>query len=160
MVSNISALNVNGKKLPVDVDSQTSLLTVLRNNLNLTGTKYGCGEAQCGACTVLVDGKPTRSCVTDVGRVSDKKITTIEGLEKDGQLHPLQETFLKADALQCGYCTSGMIMSGVALLDKNPHPTREDIVSHMNGNICRCGTYLRIIAAIQMAAEQKGARNE
>ena len=159
-VSNISSLNVNGKKLPVNTDSQTSLLTVLRNHLNLTGTKYGCGEAQCGACTVLVDGQPTRSCVTQVGRVADKRITTIEGLEKDGQLHPLQEAFLKADALQCGYCTSGMIMSGVALLDKNPRPTRDDIVSHMNGNICRCGTYLRVIAAIQMAAEQKGGRNE
>jgi len=159
-VSNISSLNVNGKKLPVNADAQTSLLTVLRNHLNLTGTKYGCGEAQCGACTVLVDGQPTRSCVTQVGRVADKRITTIEGLEKDGQLHPLQEAFLKADALQCGYCTSGMIMSGVALLDKNPRPTRDDIVSHMNGNICRCGTYLRVIAAIQMAAEQKGARNE
>jgi len=159
-VSNISSLNVNGKKLPVNADSQTSLLTVLRNHLDLTGTKYGCGEAQCGACTVLVDGQPTRSCVTQVGRVADKRITTIEGLEKDGQLHSLQEAFLKADALQCGYCTSGMIMSGVALLDKNPRPTRDDIVSHMNGNICRCGTYLRVIAAIQMAAEQKGARNE
>jgi aerobic-type carbon monoxide dehydrogenase small subunit (CoxS/CutS family) len=157
-VSNISALNVNGKKLPVDVDAQTSLLTVLRNNLNLTGTKYGCGEAQCGACTVLIDGRPTRSCVTNVGRVADKQITTIEGLEKDGQLHPLQDAFLKSDALQCGYCTSGMIVTGVALLDKNPKPTRDGILTHMNGNVCRCGTYLRIIAAIQMAAEQKGAQ--
>ena len=149
------ALNLNGKKLTVDVDPQTSLLSVLRNDLDLTGTKYGCGEAQCGACTVLVDGQQTRSCVTQVGRVANKKITTIEGLEKDGQLHPLQDAFLKADAMQCGYCTPGMIMSGVALLNKTPKPTREQIVQHMNGNICRCGTYLRIVAAIQMAAEQK-----
>jgi aerobic-type carbon monoxide dehydrogenase small subunit (CoxS/CutS family) len=149
------ALNVNGKKLTVDVDPQTSLLSVLRNDLDLTGTKYGCGESQCGACTVLIDGQQTRSCITQVGRVANKQITTIEGLEKNGQLHPLQDAFLKADAMQCGYCTPGMIMSGVALLDKTPRPTREQIVQHMNGNICRCGTYLRIIAAIQMAADQK-----
>jgi nicotinate dehydrogenase subunit A len=159
-VANIRALNVNGKKLTVDVDAQTSLLIVLRNFLNLTGTKYGCGEAQCGACTVLVDGQQIRSCITQVGKVADKQITTIEGLEKDGQLHPLQEAFLKADAMQCGYCTPGMIMSGVALLNKNREPTREDIVRHMNGNICRCGTYLRIMAAIQMASEQKGLSND
>jgi len=149
------ALNVNGKKLTVDVDPQTSLLSVLRNDLDLTGTKYGCGESQCGACTVLIDGQQTRSCITQVGRVVNKQITTIEGLEKNGQLHPLQDAFLKADAMQCGYCTPGMIMSGVALLDKTPRPTREQIIQHMNGNICRCGTYLRIIAAIQMAADQK-----
>ena len=151
----VIALNVNGKKLTVNVDAETSLLSVLRNDLDLTGTKYGCGEAQCGACTVLIDGQQTRSCITQVGRVANKQITTIEGLEKNGQLHPLQEAFLKADAMQCGYCTPGMIMSGVALLDKASRPTREQIVQHMNGNICRCGTYLRIVAAIQMAAEQK-----
>lgn len=149
------ALSINGKKLTVAVDPQTSLLSVLRNDLDLTGTKYGCGEAQCGACTVLIDGQQTRSCITQVGRVANKRITTIEGLEKNGQLHPVQEAFLKADAMQCGYCTPGMIMSGVALLDKTARPTREQIVQHMNGNICRCGTYLRIVAAIQMAAEQK-----
>jgi len=149
------ALSVNGKKLTVDVDPQTSLLSVLRNDLDMTGTKYGCGESQCGACTVLIDGQQTRSCITPVSRVMNKQITTIEGLEKDGHLHPLQEAFLTADAMQCGYCTPGMIMSSVALLDKTPHPTREQIVQHMNGNICRCGTYLRIIAAIQKAAEQK-----
>ena len=154
----IRSLNVNGKKTKIDVDADTPLLIALRNDLDLTGTKYGCGEAQCGACTVLVDGQPTRSCVTSVGTVADKQITTIEGLEKDGHLHPLQEAFLKADALQCGYCTSGMIMSGVGLLNKNPHPTREEIVRNMNGNVCRCGTYLRIIAAIQMASEQKGTQ--
>jgi len=149
------ALNVNGKKLTVDVDPQTSLLSVLRNDLDLTGTKYGCGESQCGACTVLIDGQQTRSCITQVGRVANKQITTIEGLEKKGQLHPLQDAFLKADAMQCGYCTPGMIMSGVALLDKTPRPTREQIVQDMNGNICRGRTYRRIIAAIQMAADQK-----
>ncbi|HSK65076.1 MAG TPA: (2Fe-2S)-binding protein [Pyrinomonadaceae bacterium] len=151
----ITALNVNGKKLTVNVDPQTSLLSVLRNDLDLTGTKYGCGEAQCGACTVLVDGQQTRSCVTPVARVANKRITTIEGVEKDGQLHPLQEAFLKADAMQCGYCTPGMIMSGLALLNKNPKPARAEIVRHMEGNVCRCGTYLRIVAAIQMAANGK-----
>jgi len=155
-MSKPTTLNVNGKKLMVDVDPQTSLLSVLRNDLDLTGAKYGCGEAQCGACTVLVDGQQTRSCVTQVGKVANKQITTIEGLEKDGQLHPVQEAFLKADALQCGYCTPGMIMSGVALLNRNSKPTREQIVRHMDRNICRCGGYLRIIAAIQMASGQKG----
>jgi len=149
---NISSLNVNGRKLPVNADSQTSLLTVLRDYLNLTGTKYGCGEAQCGACTVLVDGQMTRSCVTQVGKVAGKQISTIEGLEKDGQLHPLQQAFIEADAMQCGYCTSGMIMSGVALLKKNPKPSREEIVKHMDRNMCRCGTYLRIVKAIEIAS--------
>ena len=155
-MAKVTALTVNGKKLTVNVDSQTSLLSVLRNDLDLTGTKYGCGEAQCGACTVLIDGQQTRSCVTPVGKVANKQITTIEGLEKNGQLHPVQEAFLKADALQCGYCTPGMIMSSVALLSKTPQPTREQIVRHMDRNVCRCGTYLRIVAAIQMASGQKG----
>ena len=148
----VTALIVNGKKLTTDVDSATSLLSVLRNDLNLTGSKYGCGEGQCGACTVLMDGQPTRSCITQVGRATGKEITTIEGLEKDGRLHPLQEAFIKADAMQCAYCTSGMIISGVALLSKNARPSREEIISGMNGNICRCGTYQRIIDAIQIAA--------
>ena len=152
-MANITALNVNGKKLAINADSQAYLLGVLRDDLNLTGTKYGCGEAQCGACTVLIDGEPTRSCVTQVGKVAGKQITTIEGLEKDGKLHPLQEAFLKADALQCGYCTSGMIMSGVSLLQKSPKPSRDEIVQHMNGNICRCGTYLRIVKAIELASK-------
>jgi isoquinoline 1-oxidoreductase subunit alpha len=151
-MGNVNSLNVNGKKLRVDVDPQTPLLYVLRDHLNLTGTKYGCGEARCGACTVLVDGQPIRSCVTPVTRVSDKQITTIEGLEKDGKLNALQEAFLKADALQCGYCTSGMVVSASALLNKNPKPTRDEIVKHMDGNVCRCGTYLRILNAIEMAA--------
>lgn len=151
-MANITSLNVNGRKLPVSVDSQTSLLTVLRDYLNLTGAKYGCGEAQCGACTVLVDGQMTRSCVTQAGKVAGKQISTIEGLEKDGQLHPLQQAFIEADALQCGYCTSGMIMSGVALLKKNPKPSRAEIVKHMDRNMCRCGTYLRIVKAIEIAS--------
>jgi aerobic-type carbon monoxide dehydrogenase small subunit (CoxS/CutS family) len=145
-------LNVNGKKLRVDVDSQTPLLYVLRDYLNLTGTKYGCGESKCGACSVLVDGVVMRSCITPVARVSGKQITTIEGMEKDGKLHPLQEAFLKADALQCGYCTSGMIIAAASLLNKNPKPSREEIVKHMDGNVCRCGTYPRIVNAIELAA--------
>jgi aerobic-type carbon monoxide dehydrogenase small subunit (CoxS/CutS family) len=148
----VITLNVNGKKLTIDVDSSTSLLSVLRNDLNLTGSKYGCGEGQCGACTVLIDSQPTRSCITQVGRATGKEITTIEGLEKNGRLHPLQEAFIKADAMQCAYCTSGMIMSGAALLSKNARPSREEIISGMNGNICRCGTYQRIIDAIQIAS--------
>jgi len=151
-MGNVTSLNVNGKKLRVDVDSQTPLLYVLRDHLNLTGTKYGCGESRCGACSVLVDGQVMRSCVTPVSRVSDKQITTIEGLEKDGKLNALQEAFLKADALQCGYCTSGMIIAATSLLNKNPKPTREEIVKHMDANICRCGTYLRIVNAIELAA--------
>jgi len=151
-MARITTLNVNGKKMTVDVDSTVSLLSVLRNDLNLTGSKYGCGEGQCGACTVLLDAQPIRSCTTQVGRAAGKQIVTIEGLEKDGKLHPLQEAFIKADAMQCAYCTSGMIMSASALLSKNPKPSKDDIVSGMNGNICRCGTYQRIIEAIRMAA--------
>src|SRR6266498_1436785 len=151
-MSRITALNVNGKKLQVDVDSEASLLSVLRDELSLTGSKYGCGEGQCGACTVLIDEQMVRSCITPVGRVAGRRITTIEGLEKDGRLHPLQEAFLKADAMQCGYCTSGMIMSSAGLLQKNPRPSRDEIISAMNGNICRCGTYQRIVNAIEIAA--------
>jgi len=151
-MTRVTALNVNGKKMTTDVDSTTSLLSVLRNDLNLTGGKYGCGEGQCGACAVLLDGQPIRSCTTQVGRAAGKEITTIEGLEKDGRLHPLQEAFIKADAMQCAYCTSGMIMSGAALLAKTPRPNRAEIINGMNGNICRCGTYQRIINAIEIAS--------
>ena len=151
-MARVNTLNVNGTKMTVDVDSAVSLLGVLRNDLGLTGSKYGCGEGQCGACTVLLDGQPTRSCTTQVGRAAGKQITTIEGLEKDGKLHPLQEAFIKADAMQCAYCTSGMIMSASALLTKTPRPSREEIVSGMNGNICRCGTYQRIVNAIEIAS--------
>ena len=156
-MARVTALNINGKKTEVDVDSTVSLLSVLRESLDLTGTKYGCGEGQCGACTVLLDGQPTRSCVTQVGRAADKQITTIEGLEKDGKLTPLQEAFIKADAMQCAYCTSGMIMSASALLAKTPRPNRDQIVEGMNKNICRCGVYQRIIEAIQIASGQQVA---
>lgn len=156
-MAKVNELNVNGKKLRVDVDSQTPLLYVLRDHLNLTGTKYGCGESKCGACSVLIDGVVMRSCVTPVARVSGKQITTIEGMEKDGKLHPLQEAFLKADALQCGYCTSGMILAAASLLNKNPKPSRAEIVKHMDANVCRCGTYLRIVNAVEIAA---GTRKE
>jgi aerobic-type carbon monoxide dehydrogenase small subunit (CoxS/CutS family) len=151
-MARVTTLNINGKKMTTDVDSAASLLSVLRNDLNLTGSKYGCGEGQCGACTVLLDGQPARSCITQVGRASGKQITTIEGLEQDGKLHPLQEAFIKADAMQCAYCTSGMIVAGAALLSKNPRPSRDEIITGMNGNICRCGTYQRIIDAIQIAS--------
>jgi nicotinate dehydrogenase subunit A len=145
-------LAINQKSYSVDVDPQTSLLTVLREYLDLTGSKYGCGEGQCGACTVLIDGKAQRSCVTRLGSVGQKQITTIEGLAQGDQLHAVQRAFLDVGALQCGYCTSGMIMSAVALLKKNPSPSESQIVDFMDGNICRCGTYPRIVSAIQKAA--------
>ena len=156
-MARVTALNINGKKTEVDVDSAVSLLSVLRDSLDLTGTKYGCGEGQCGACTVLLDGQPTRSCVTQVGRAAGKQITTIEGLDKDGKLTPLQEAFIKADAMQCAYCTSGMLMSASALLAKTPRPNRDQIVEGMNRNICRCGVYQRIVEAIQIASGQQVA---
>jgi aerobic-type carbon monoxide dehydrogenase small subunit (CoxS/CutS family) len=156
----VSALNVNGTKRTVDVDSSVSLLSVLRDNLDLTGTKYGCGEGRCGACTVLMDGQLTRSCVTPVGRAVGKQITTIEGLAKNGERHPLQDAFIKADAMQCAFCTSGMIMAASALLSKNARPSRDEIVSGMNRNICRCGIYQRIIEAIQIASSQTVNRKE
>ena len=159
-MARVTALNVNGTKRTVDVDSSVSLLSTLRDNLDLTGTKYGCGEGKCGACTVLMDGQPTRSCVTPVGRAQGRQITTIEGLAKDGKLHPLQEAFIKADAMQCAYCTSGMIVAASALLNKNARPSRDEIVSGMNGNICRCGVYQRIIEAIQMASSGELNRTE
>ncbi|HWE40351.1 MAG TPA: (2Fe-2S)-binding protein [Isosphaeraceae bacterium] len=149
-------LKVNGESRRVDADPDRSLLSVLRDDLDLTGAKYGCGEGRCGACTVLVDGQATRSCLARVGAVGDKPITTIEGLAHGDHLHPLQEAFLEVGALQCGYCTPGMIMSGAALLAKEPDPDEEAIVKAMQGNVCRCGTYRRIITAIQQAAHSKG----
>ena len=146
---------VNETRHQVQAEPERTLLTVLRDELELTGTKYGCGEGQCGACTVLIDGKAQRSCVTKVGAVSQKHITTIEGLAAGDQLHPVQEAFLEAGAMQCGYCTSGMIMSAVALLQRNPAPKEIEIIDFMDGNVCRCGTYPRIVSAIQKAA--KGA---
>jgi aerobic-type carbon monoxide dehydrogenase small subunit (CoxS/CutS family) len=149
----ITELHVNGNKLRVDANADRSLLSILRDDLDLTGSKYGCGEGQCGACTVLIDGVATRSCITSVASAAGKKITTIEALERNGRLHPLQEAFLEADALQCGYCTPGMIMSGVALLSKNPNPNEQEIIRSMEGNVCRCGTYPRIVTAIRKAAQ-------
>jgi aerobic-type carbon monoxide dehydrogenase small subunit (CoxS/CutS family) len=148
----IKELLVNGVRRPLDADPERTLLGVLREDLDLTGTKYGCGEGQCGACTVMVDGQPARSCRMKVGAVAGKAITTVEGLEKDGRLHPLQQAFLDAGALQCGYCTAGMIVSGAALLDRNPDPSEADVVRALEGNVCRCGTYPRIVAAVRAAA--------
>jgi isoquinoline 1-oxidoreductase subunit alpha len=155
-MARITKLRVNETRHPIDVDPQRSLLSVLRDDLGLTGSKYGCGEGQCGACTVLIEGQATRSCITPVASVSGKRITTIEGLEKNGHLHPVQAAFVEADALQCGYCTSGMIMSAVALLKKNGHPGDPEILHAMEGNVCRCGAYPRILAAIRRAAAAKG----
>jgi aerobic-type carbon monoxide dehydrogenase small subunit (CoxS/CutS family) len=146
-------LTVNGKETRVDAHAEDSLLEVLRENLQLTGTKYGCGEGQCGACTVLLDGKPVRSCKTPASFAVGKKITTIEGLEQNGRLHPVQEAFLQEAAFQCGYCTSGMIVSAVGLLTSNPNPSDNEIIRYMNGNICRCGTYPRIISAVRRAVQ-------
>jgi aerobic-type carbon monoxide dehydrogenase small subunit (CoxS/CutS family) len=148
----MATLRVNGVDHALAVDPERSLLHVLREDLGLTGTKYGCGEGQCGACTVLVDGKVTRSCLTPAGSVSGKAVTTIEGLETGGRLHPLQEAFLAAGALQCGYCTAGMIVAGAGFLAENPDPKDADMVRAMNGNVCRCGTYPRILEAIRAAA--------
>ncbi len=145
-------LNVNGVEHVVEPEGERPLLAVLREDLGLTGTKFGCGEGQCGACTVHLDGAPIRSCLTPARGVGSGKITTIEGLAKDGKLHPLQQTFLDAGAMQCAYCTSGMIMSGAALLATNADPSDEQIVEFMDGNICRCGVYSRILAAIKGAA--------
>lgn len=145
-------LVINDKKYTVDVKADESLLNVLRNRLDLTGSKYGCGEGTCGACTVLVNEAAVRSCITPAIGLAGKKITTIEGLEKGGALHPVQEAFLKVDVFQCAYCASGMIMSAVSLLKKNPNPPEKEIVHGMQGNICRCGTYPRIVKAIQQAS--------
>ena len=146
-------LLVNNKKHNVTVKENESLLNVLREYLQLTGSKYGCGEGACGACTVLVDGTATRSCVTKASSAVGKKITTIEGLAKDDQLHPVQQACLDVDVFQCSYCASGMIMSAASLLAKKSKPTEEEIIQSMQGNICRCGTYVRIIKAIQLAAK-------
>lgn len=145
-------LVVNQKRYRLLVDPGRMLLWVLRDELELTGTKYGCGEGQCGACTVLIDGVAVRSCMIRASAVAGKEITTIEGLAQNGKLHPLQEAFIHADALQCGYCTPGMILSSVALLKKTPQPSEPEIRRALHGNVCRCGTYPRIIAAVQMAA--------
>jgi aerobic-type carbon monoxide dehydrogenase small subunit (CoxS/CutS family) len=156
-MTNVTSLHVNGAARTCDAAPERSLLSVLRDDLTFTGTKYGCGEGQCGACTVLLDGVPVRSCQLPCGTVGPQKLTTIEGLERNGRLHPLQEALLEVGAFQCSYCASGMIMSGVALLAKNPNPTDAEIVRFMDGNICRCGGYGRIIDAIKLAAS-RGAK--
>ena len=140
----------------IDADSDRMLLSVLRDDMDLTGAKYGCGEGQCAACTVLVDGVAAKSCITKLSAVAGKKIVTIEGLAAAGKLHPMQQAFLDHDALQCGYCTPGMILGAVSLLRKNSNPSEAEIVAGMNGHICRCGTYPRVVAAIRQA--QKGGR--
>jgi aerobic-type carbon monoxide dehydrogenase small subunit (CoxS/CutS family) len=152
-MAQVTKLNVNGSARTIDADADISLLSVLRDQLDLTGSKYGCGEGQCGACTVLIDGSPRRSCITPVGAVGQKQITTIEGLAQGDRLHPLQEAFLVEAAMQCAYCTSGMIMTAASLLHANPNPSAADISHSMEGNICRCGTHPRIVAAIQKAAK-------
>jgi aerobic-type carbon monoxide dehydrogenase small subunit (CoxS/CutS family) len=146
-------LEVNGKHYPVHYDPETPLLFVLRDELGLTGSKYGCGEGQCGACTVLIAGAPRRSCQIPVSAAASKPITTIEGLEKDGRLHPVQQAFLDAGAFQCAYCTPGMIMSSVGLLQTKPNPTETEVVQFLQGNVCRCGTHPRIMEAVRHAAK-------
>ena len=146
-------VEVNGKRYAVKYPDDTPLLYVLRDELGLTGTKYGCGEGQCGACTVLLGDAPRRSCQISVSAAVGRPITTIEGLEHDGKLHPVQQAFLDAGAFQCAYCNSGMIMSSVGLLKTNPSPTPADIVQGLQGNMCRCGTHPRIMEAVLSAAK-------
>jgi aerobic-type carbon monoxide dehydrogenase small subunit (CoxS/CutS family) len=152
-------LVINGQAYNIDASPDAILLSVLREQLDLTGSKYGCGEGQCGACTVLVDGKARRSCQTPISALSDKSITTIEGLAKGDRLHPVQQAFLDEGAMQCAYCTSGMIMSAVSLLSFKPNPSEKEIADYMQGNICRCGAQPRIIAAIRRAAAIERARS-
>jgi aerobic-type carbon monoxide dehydrogenase small subunit (CoxS/CutS family) len=150
---------LNGKKTELSTDPNQTLLWVLRNHFGLTGTKFGCGIGFCGACTVLINNEPVRSCMVPVSEASGKSIVTIEGLAEKGRLHPLQEAFMEHDALQCGYCTSGMIMTAAGLLKKNPSPSREEIINGLEDNLCRCGAHNRIIDAVQTAAkEMKGGK--
>jgi len=150
---------LNGKKTEVKIDPNQTLLWVLRNHFMLTGTKYGCGMGYCGSCTVLIDNEPVRSCTLSVGNVTGKNVVTIEGLSVDGKLHPLQKAFIKHDALQCGYCTPGMIMNAAGLLFKNPSPTTQEIKDGMEDNLCRCGAHVRIVEAVHTASEEmKGAK--
>lgn len=146
-------LHINGAEVQVHAPEDERLLWVLRNRLGMTGTKYGCGQGQCGACTVLIDGRAARSCLTPASSVSGAKIVTIEGLERNGVLSPVQQAFLEEEAFQCGYCTSGMILAATSLLRDHPHPTDREIIEEMDGNLCRCGTYPRILAAIRRAAQ-------
>jgi len=149
-------LLVNGESYEVDVDGETALLAVLRHDLGLTGTKYGCGDGDCGACTVLIDGEARNSCITPVDSAAGRAVTTIEGLAKGNDLHPVQEAFIEHTAFQCAFCTPGFIMSLVALFSRNPQPDDRQIRSALTGNICRCGTYVRILQAAKAAAERLG----
>ncbi len=153
MIKNVQ-FTLNGKPTSLTVDADRMLLWVLRIDCGLTGTKYGCGQSQCGACTVLVDNEAVRSCITPVKDIIGKEVVTIEGLARNGQLHPLQKAFMESDAMQCGYCTSGMIMNAYSFLRKNPSPSPADIQSEMEGNLCRCGAHTRIVRAIQTAAAE------
>jgi carbon-monoxide dehydrogenase small subunit len=153
MIRKIS-FKLNGKPISVNIDDERTLLWVLRTELDLTGTKYGCGEGLCGACTVMINNEAERSCQLSMKYVEDKEVITIEGLEKNGDLHPLQKAFIEHDALQCGFCTPGMILTAYSLLLKNPNPSREEIIEGMNDNLCRCGTHNRIIQAIETAAKK------
>ena len=152
-MATIRQLNINGRVYTTEVDAESSLRFVLRDHLDLTGSKYGCGEGQCGACTVLIDGKSRRSCITRVGDVAQRQITTIEGLAQGERLHPVQQAFLDEGAMQCAYCTSGMIMTAVSLLNAKRDSSAAEIARSMEGNICRCGTQPRIVLAIQRAAK-------
>jgi aerobic-type carbon monoxide dehydrogenase small subunit (CoxS/CutS family) len=145
---------LNGKETEISIDPTLTLLWVLRDQFGLTGSKYGCGQGLCGACTVLVDREAVRSCLIPVGDIEGMEITTIEGLSSNGFLHPLQKAFSEQDALQCGYCTPGMIMNAYGLLLNNPEPTRQEVIEGMNGNLCRCGAHIRIIKAIQIAGQE------
>jgi aerobic-type carbon monoxide dehydrogenase small subunit (CoxS/CutS family) len=147
-------LRINGRTHEVEAEPADSLLSILRYDVGLTGSKYGCGEGHCGACTVLIDGDITRSCVTGVGALSGRSITTIEGLAEGTRLHPVQEAFLETEAFQCGYCTPGMVMAVVGLLRRSPNPSDEDIARVMDRNVCRCGTFPRIVRAVRLAAER------
>jgi aerobic-type carbon monoxide dehydrogenase small subunit (CoxS/CutS family) len=159
-MTNTIRFRLNGAPVSLETDGTRTLLWVLRTDLELTGTKYGCGMGLCGSCTVLVDGRAVRSCQTDLASVQGKEVTTIEGLAPAGRLDPLQRAFHDAGGLQCGYCTPGMILGAHALLAANPHPTREQIVQGMEGHLCRCGAHQRIIAAIETASGQPGGRHE
>ena len=147
-------LQINGRAVPIDGEPGDSLLSILRYELGLTGSKFGCGEGHCGACTVLIGDEPTRSCVARLGAVAGKPITTIEGISSGNKLHPVQEAFLEAEAFQCGYCTTGMVMATIGLLRTHPDPTAQDIARIMDRSVCRCGTYPRIVKAVRLAASR------
>jgi len=160
MMEKLIRFTLNGKKTEITVDPTLTLLWVLRDQFGLSGTKYGCGEGLCGSCTVLIDNEVYRSCTIQIGDIAGQSIITIEGLSSNGQLHPIQSAFIEKDALQCGYCTPGMIISAYGLLLNNPEPTRQEVIEGMEGNLCRCGAHIRIIEAIQSAGrEMKGAKS-